>query len=387
MPIHPIPQYLHRRQQDVSEPIPVPTGIAGVGGTTFEAPPTATASSLVIDTAAGDGGTAVIAPSLAPFTSIVVTATLSPSASTSSASSSSSSNKPISLSMVIGVCLAALVGAILLVFIGWWIYKRSAPAIKRRRSGIPRTPLRNNNNARREVELLKTRAEAWNKLDEVDVKLAEKAQTRQVDSVGPMEKLTMFKNSISLPSADKESPPVTFEHHPYIVPFSPNGGEEPQEPRRRPFVGRAVIGGNSWVSDEATIRVDSRGAMSPPVSKAIPTPAAVSSYEPHRWESAKVMHFDGESGMVEDRRGYTSVEKGKGREKYPSRLLPLPLAHHVANSSTSSTSSNERAIQSLIAALDVTPEEVQERLRVASMQGSMIAVPEEDWDVTSAFPR
>src|SRR5271170_410957 len=141
MPIHPIPQYLHRRQQDPSEPIPVPTGIAGVsGGATLEAPSTTTASSLVIDTAAGDGGAPVTAPALAPFSSIVVTATLSPSASTSSASSSSSSTKPISLSMVVGVCMAALVGAILLVFIGWWIYKRSAPAIKRRRSGIPRTP-------------------------------------------------------------------------------------------------------------------------------------------------------------------------------------------------------------------------------------------------------
>jgi len=42
-----------------------------------------------------------------------------------------------------------------------------------------------------------------------------------------------------------------------------------------------------------------------------------------------------------------------------------------SNTSMTSISSTDRAMQSLIAALDVTPEEIHERLRVASMQSSI----------------
>jgi hypothetical protein len=47
-----------------------------------------------------------------------------------------------------------------------------------------------------------------------------------------------------------------------------------------------------------------------------------------------------------------------------------PFTHTTHDSSTS-MSSTDRAMQSLIAALDVSPEEVEERLRVASMHPSV----------------
>ena len=78
-----------------------------------------------------------------------------------------------------------------------------------------------------------------------------------------------------------------------------------------------------------------------------------------------------------------AVERNPFGDVYGGRLA-VP-GHHHANLSSSSTSSNERAIQSLIAALDVTPEEVQERLRVASMQGSIVSLSLEGVSA-AAFP-
>lgn len=211
------------------------------------------------------------------------------------------------------------------------------------------------------------RSQAWNKLEDV----VDVVETKEIDSLGPMEKLTMFKNSISLTPGEKEF--ATYQ--PSLVP-------ELEEPRRRPLLGRSYTGRPaSWGDEELTVRGDSgisKGAMSPPISRAIPTPPAITSYGSHRWESAVVMHFDEESGMVEEekRKDPFVDKKGKGKareeetnpfgDEYGTKM-PSPIAHHMANMSTSSTSSSERAMRSLIAVLDVTPEEVEERLRVASL--------------------
>ena len=77
-------------------------------------------------------------------------------------------------------------------------------------------------------------------------------------------------------------------------------------------------------------------------------------------------------------------------------MPPPKFIHHLATSSSSSTDSKEskeKALQSLIAALDISEDEARSRLRIASMQPSFISgisgfssgSPDEE-DVTKEFP-
>jgi hypothetical protein len=182
------------------------------------------------------------------------------------------------------------------------------------------------------------------------------------------------------------------------------------------------------------------------ISKAIPTPPAVEN-ELHRWESAEVLHFDAYSTpegepKVDDKKDSISVgsdkhlnpflgeaearktvgnpffnaqdfgssdsgnaspaplslkAQGKQRAIDPfvddseSPLMPvppMPFTKHTPSSSTASYNS-DRAIQSLVNALDVSEQEVQERLRITSLQPSFVSADSiypEEADVTSAFP-
>jgi hypothetical protein len=366
MPIHPIPQHLHRRQPIPGDPLSVPSGIAGVtGGAVTVSSQAATATGFLFDSTIS--GASVTAPASAPplAQTIVVTSSSSSTPVPSTASSSSaSSNSTIPMSTVIAVCVGTFVALTALVLVGWCLYKRSLRELRK-----TRTPLRaGHGHNQREQERSRVRSQAWNKLEDVDV-----VQTKEVDLLGPMEKLTMFKNSISLTPESGQ-----------FATYQPSLAPEVDEPRRRPLLGRSYSGRPaSWGDEEMTVRADSgisKGAMSPPISRAIPTPPAITSGGSHRWESAVVMHFDEESGVVEEEKKsknpFVVDKKGKGKERavemnpfgdeYGTKM-PSPIAHHVANMSTSSTTSSERAMQSLIAVLDVTPEEVEERLRAASI--------------------
>lgn len=241
------------------------------------------------------------------------------------------------------------------------------------------------------------------------------------------------------------------QYHPNLAQELASNDKTTDLPIARQFLGRVdtgpaiswdgeAIGGDSFPSIRSG-RVDS-GTMSPTFAVAIPTPPATSS-QLHRWESAEVIHYEDHDrdaqdafGSDNERRKSASnpffnaqvnsstkprsrsnstrsrstsistvipaikVDKGKGRAvdddpfgdaNLPS--LPRPfVTSHVANSSTSSVTSNDRALQSLIAALDVSEEEVQERLRIASMQPSFISATSaytsggEEEDVTGSFP-
>ncbi|KAG6918635.1 hypothetical protein DXG01_012754 [Tephrocybe rancida] len=464
MAVHIAHRHNVKRQSD---PVVQPTAVgidASVAITATEATPTNTG--LAFDSSALPG-----APQSAPNIGIsktpvitlstpkeTPTSSLTPTPSTATSSSSS----PIPISTVVGACVGALIGAIALIVLGIWFYRRYSRSLKqasrsRRAPGIAR-------NANAEQGRRRSHLEPWNKLEEGDDKWEGMYQTKEVDAVAPMEKLTMFKKSPSVRTAythKSADEPVTFDAHPFAQ-YHPGLAQElasteklTELPIARQFLGRVDTGpAISW--DGETVRDSdySRGTMSPVPNMAIPTPPATSS-QLHRWESAEVVHYedpDHDSANVQNpfsverrksnsnpffsaggsdsaprqrsnstrsRAGSTrsrsnsaatakpdpmpKVDKGKGRAiepdddidpfadgKIPS--FPRPFASHTTSSSLSSVSSNDRALQSLIAALDVSAEEAQERLRVASMQPSFISATSaytsggEEEDVTGSFP-
>lgn len=216
-------------------------------------------------------------------------------------------------------------------------------------------------------------------------------------------------------------------------------------PEPRPFLGRVDVNPeitSSWDTQTAgngsylSIRSQAdAGRMSPTTDMAIPTPHPVAS-EAHKWESAEVVHYSDaptEAGHDQDAGSRKSAHnpffnaqdndfqprsrsnsvvksaksKGKERMRYSNvsgvsanpfddineQMLPRPtFVQHAATSSSASTESKERALQSLIAALEVSEDEVRDRLRIASMQPSVISQVstvggyDEESDVTKEFP-
>jgi hypothetical protein len=263
----------------------------------------------------------------------------------------------------------------------------------------------------------------WNKLGDDDDKWEGMHRAKGAGEIAPMEKLEMFKKSTpsvyTTKTTSEELPPLNFDSHPFSQ-YHPGLAKElasANEPPVPPHLNKADSTAISWDGDTVggsylSIRSNHRvsGAMSPSLDMAIPTPALTSS-EPHRWESAEVLHLEGHTAEVVDpnnsknpfvhpmeRRksehnpffgasvptSVPKVNKGKGREITPPQPISTnnpfadatddiildktptrPYFSHTAVSSVSSVSSNDRAIQSLIAALDTTPEEIQERLKVA----------------------
>jgi len=235
----------------------------------------------------------------------------------------------------------------------------------------------------------------------------------------------MFKKSTpsvyTAKTTSEELPPLNFDSHPFAQ-YHPNLAKElasTEEPPVPAFMNRTDSAAISWdgdtIRDSAYLSIRSNrrvsGAMSPSLGMAIPTPALTSS-EPHLWESAEVHILEDQAAEVVNSKNpfmnpierrksehnpffgasmpthsapALKVNKGKGREITPH--VPIltnknpfadavdeihleetptrPNFSHTAVSSVSSVSSNDRAIQSLIAALDTTPEEVQARLKVA----------------------
>ncbi|KAK7033076.1 hypothetical protein R3P38DRAFT_781905 [Favolaschia claudopus] len=426
----------------------------------------------------------------------------------------SSSSSEISMTTVIGACLGALAGAIIIILVGLWLYRRGTKPRPRSPSNARRAPV--------------DKERAWGKLDEMEEDKWEgkdgNMHTKNgVVSVGPMEKLTMFKKTPSmrttytvggtLESDHPNLPPIAAFDHPFAqyhpglaekLAMEEDTGAELAQPR--PFLARVeAVPPISWDSDtvgrDSFLSLNSNaGGMTPGVDLALPTPKLTSS-EPHHWESAEVMHFEhsaqvenADSEDSEQRRGrassivdptttinglprrksnhnpffgarmsthstrstsrsmsrsrassraasptqedvdaypmpappalaYTREEKGKGREilppsprsstgsmatvtavnfagHYPSSINPFsdPAPYDPTSAPTmpsfsyhgsahNSKDSHDRAMQSLIAALGTTGEDVEERLRVASMQPSMISEVSAYTDVTDSALR
>lgn len=212
---------IHVRQASTFSSVAGLTGEATLGAST----PTTTGA-LVFDTSVTNTDASGTAPALVASHTPVVTLSASSSAAASSASSSStasaSSSSQISMGTVIGACVGAFAGALILILLGICFYRRSTQALKAR-ARAPLPPLGAGRNATAETDRSRSRLENWNKLEEADDKWEGMHQTEEVDTVGPMEKLTMFKKSPSLRTAittntstEDHSAAFTLQHpHPY----------------------------------------------------------------------------------------------------------------------------------------------------------------------------
>lgn len=405
---HPL-VHLHKRS---SNPVPPPAA-SGILTSAVTATPGSPSATVLATATSGvpvgqlESPSFSLSPSTTPLTSSVASTPAGSTSATAVADASSSSSADIPLGTVIGACVGALAGALILILVGLWLYRRSDP--KKRRPTRTGPGLQPN----------------WNKLGDDDDKWEGMHKTKEVAEVAPMEKLTMFKKSTpsiyTTKSASEVLPAFDFGAHPFSQ-YHPNLAKElassNDETRAPPF--RTDSSAVSWDGDTvggASFRsARMSGAMSPSLDIARPTPALTNS-EPHRWESAEVVHLEGHVADVvhpdlnnpfvhpTERRksehnpffGSSSLRspsaskpnKGKGREITPPQPVANPFADssdvsgektpthltftHAAVDSVSSVSSNDRAIQSLIAALGSTPEEVQERLNFANVAPSIVS--------------
>jgi hypothetical protein len=431
MHIHGNEQPLHKRQNG-APPIPSAPGLSG-GATTATNNPSPAGTGLVYNTAGGSA--APSNPGLVLGSSIVLTTTpiASPSASTLPAAESPatlSSGSSIPLGTVIGVCIGAFVVFLLLVLAGIWCYKHSG---KRGGKSGSHSPMSASRNAQGDNERRRSRLEPWNRLPgekEVDVweGMVPEPASREIIMFPPtaihpsarrsVDKLgAMFKSSPSLHS--KASTSTSSDGHEFgdalagsaqFAKYHPHLAEELaktvtpiQANLARQEFGQAISwDGETVHGDDPFLSIHSRidsshlssasEAMSANIVRPKNTPPATSS-QPHRWESAEVLHYSTSdyTDEHEAKNPFADVEAGERKSlnnpffnaqaqpimKKPSNPFADHPKHHFthltkeSNTSMSSTYSSDRAMQSLIAALDVSPEEIHERLRVASMQPSI----------------
>lgn len=430
----------------------LPSGAGISGGITVNPGTAGGNTALAFDTNAPDSGSQTAIPlanSIIPTITVdsstptpatpTVTPSITPTDSSDASSTGTSSSNVIPIGTVVGACIGALAGAIIIVLLGLYCYKRSAP---KRAARHPRSPMSAGNNARGEMARRRSRAEGWDKLGDDEDKWEKNYQTKELSpspATEPMEKLDMFKKSTpSIRTAythQSEEPPMfQLGPHPFAKAQPPVQEKEPQTVVRQ-FLGRVDTGpAISWDGETVgngsflSLKSHLSGTISPTHDKAIPVPSVTSS-QPHRWESAEVVDFDDptaeedknpfapkERGLERGRSAHnpffgsskdrdfshsrslsrsSKTDKGKGRERYTNNpfddsyvsvALPEP-AHTHPDSGV--LPSNDQAMQSLIAALDLTPEEHQERLRITSMQASVISgasMYTEEEDMTQSFP-
>ncbi|KAI6024675.1 hypothetical protein BKA83DRAFT_689075 [Pisolithus microcarpus] len=384
-----------------------------VSGSVVVSDPTPTASALAQNTAAVASGTQAGIPLVTSSDNSQSTSTTaaSDSSTTTDSSSSSSSGSQIPLSTVIGACVAAFTVLIFAVLLAIYCSKRQKSNQKQSASSRHR-------NAANDVSRRRSHLEPWGRLPDYNEDHWEgKSSMRQRPSSSPIDKLAaMFNRTPSTNSGEKssEGPHAresfgtlqAFEkYHPDLAAEMASQAavaEADAEIMKPPPARTYMNHGESISWDGDTVRGDSflsrgsrlSGNMSPTVmSKEKMTPPAVES-RLHRWESAEVLHTDhpgpahgrqnpfADAAAVSLKRGasnpfFNAQEKPTKRTLLPNMSVnPFADSHSVTSLPTNSATNpapagNVRALQSLIAALETSPAEVEERLRVISMQSSV----------------
>ncbi|KAI6003404.1 hypothetical protein EDC04DRAFT_2908214 [Pisolithus marmoratus] len=399
---HHHPRLLRQRQDSALLP---------VSGSVVVSNPTPTASALVENTAAVASGTQGGVPLV-----------------TSSDDSNPTSTTAPSLEHAVAASVVLIFAVLLALYCS-----------KRQKSNQKRSPPSRHRNAANDASRRRSHLEPWGRLpDDKEDRWEGNLPMRQRPSSSPIEKLaTMFNRSPSTNSGEKSSEgPHVRESFGTLQPFekyhpdlaaqmasqaavAEADAEIMKPPPAHTFMGH--VESVSW--DGETVRGDSflsrgsrlSGNMSPALmSKEKTTPAATES-RLHRWESAEVLHTDrpgpadGKQNPFADSAAVplTRVASNpffNAREKPTKRTLlpnttPNPFAdsHSITAPIDSPASlpptANDRALQSLIAALEASPMEAEERRRIISMHSSVYSrgsyVPSEtgsDAVSVTAFP-
>jgi hypothetical protein len=384
-------RYLAKRIDTSS--IPFGAGITGVS----IAPSTAvTTTGLAFDPVSAG-------PSLtAPILTIIET--VPPSASSTQLTGAVSNSIPVGT--VIGSCIGAFVFVSVLIILGFLFYRRYSESLKKQALTRGRG-LQNDKHRRR----------PWNKLEDDEDKWEGMNQTKEVDQVVPMEKLTMFKRAASVRTAytQKSIDDHTLAYPQSFAPFDANlvrtlSADHVIDPKSQPSQVANSVKGQSNISPSNSLGEP----LSSSLNMAIPTPEATV-LQSHKWESAEVVQYEGASAeavepSVQDKEARRSMHNpffgsqeyirsrsnshaedkspnAKGKERMHDSMtssllssdpfeamvaqLPKPvLTNHQVTDSSASAESRSRALQTLMGALELSEDEIHERLRVASMQPS-----------------
>lgn len=310
----------------------------------------------------------------------------------------------IPLSVVIGVCVGAFVGAGLLICLGIWFYRRSS------RSPPPR--------ARQNHPLAQSRGvdpdTPWTRFDEDRWEGQDQMVEKGPIAVLPSEALRTSSLNSQFGSQPREVPPFS-QYHPRLSDETSIGPSHTD--RANPSRASNHDSPAGTLLPLGAVHIES-GKMSPTFNVAKVTPPATAS-PLHRWESAEVIDPDAQGQEIEVHPDpfstqstptiYSSAETSGDRRSlhnpffnahpglHPRRpsvsrkssamsissdpfnkdeqtiTIPKPkFISHVTHGSSSSGGSigNEKSMQNLIAALELPQEVIEERLRVASLNPS-----------------
>ncbi|KAF8896250.1 hypothetical protein BD779DRAFT_1494832 [Infundibulicybe gibba] len=406
---HIAPRHLVKRQSTGAPPLPQ-SGF-DTSATVKATGDVSGVSTLAIDPGAKPTGPPADNGLASPTSPTVVTPppTTTPS---QSVSPSSGVSRQISMSTVIGSCVGAFVGAVALVTFGLWMYRRYTRSLKKVRA---RGPISSDARHARGEGRPRSRSDPWNKLEDEGDVWEGKNQTKEVEQLG-MEKLTMFKKSspsVRTNYTHKSDEPLAFnmdshpfgQYHPGLAKELAAGDGAPAMPAPQPFLSRVQTGSPmSWdaaaASDGSFLQLRPNQVVHVEDGQSADVNESSSFDSPNSYgQSTNNPFFSAhEHTRLPPEQQSPTTQSPKGKERAydtdpfgDENIPPAPAFAHQPGSSTSSMSSNDRAMQSLIAALSVTEDDVQARLRIASMQPSVVSTTsmytsgEED-DVTHEFP-
>lgn len=328
----------------------IPTDISGFTGVNTATSLAVSGGPLVFDSTAPPAP-AVSAPSLENTGSLIITSTpppssptpssspLNPSASShqdpdadAAASAASKNNNDISIGTVVGACVGAFAGLLVVICLYVWFNKRH----NKWKASLAASDARN---AHGRAEQRRSRGRSWNKLQEKGGQDTWEGMTSPNDAggaagAGTAVAMTMvaqdekqlgisnlFKKSPSMRTtrttktiSDEDNasyglPPFEFsQYHPDLA------VQLALEQPGKPFAKREDSG-ISWdgdtVADDTVMslrsgsaRVDS-GTMSPTFAKMCP-PATP--FTEHKWESAEVLHMEEDTGADNDNDAVTAIQ-------------------------------------------------------------------------------
>lgn len=347
-----------------------------------------------------------------------------PSQSPSESPAMSGANSGIALSTVIGVCVGAFIGAGLLICLSVWFYRRSSrrpPPRARRKQPLAQSRGVDHNAPWTRFDEDQDQWEGRNEMSEkkgpADSVLGPGFQ-RTTSPLSSGRSRASHDQSRSQHGANSRSLPFA-QYHPKLA---EQMALEPPPLIKVKTQAKASLDGSTSGTflSLGTVHIES-GKMSPTFSAAKMTPPATAS-KLHRWESAEVVDPEAHAQEVEvhndpfsenttpttysptetfgDRRSFhnpffnahpgvhsrrpstvrksSTISMSSDPFNKDDEVMAMPKPRFVSHSAQDSSSSggslgNEKAMQSLIAALELPQGVIEERLRIASMQPSEIS--------------